>query len=553
VALNDLRTDLAAWRERHADELASERRPRFTTSSGRPVKPVYTHEDVDSETLDAAVGMPGDPPYTRGSTATGYRAKLWDWEFYAGFGAASDANRRYRYLLEQGGTGGVSMALDLPTQLGLDPDDPLAARDVGRVGVSLSTLSDVLTAFDGMALGEVGKIFTTANCIAPIALAWFLCLAEEKGEPLDSFTVTIQNDPLKDYVARGTQFLPVAAAVELACDVIQFCVEADLPWYPISLSGAHMKQAGGSCAEEAAFTLANGLAYLDNLQARGVSPERVARRIELHFSTDMDFFEEVAKYRVIRRVWTELLAERYGVHDVPPRLHGVASGVPLTAQQPLNNIVRITMEVLAQAFGGVAQTRTACYDEALAIPTEEAVKLSLRTNQIIAHETGMADTVDPLGGSYYLESLTADMYREVREMLATIEDLGGAIAAVESGYFASRLAAGAYRQQQELEGGERKIVGVNCYADEDEDVSVDVFKVDPTAGERQRERLIAAKAERSQAAVDLALERVRIAAENRANSVPGVLDAVRAGATVGEICNVWRHAYGEWRPTSTVL
>jgi methylmalonyl-CoA mutase N-terminal domain/subunit len=335
--------------------------------------------------------------------------------------------------------------------------------------------------------------------------------------------------------------------------VIQYCVEAELPWYPISLSGAHMKQAGGSCAEEAAFTLANGLAYLDNLCARGVAAERVARRMELHFSTDMDFFEEVAKYRVVRRVWTELLAERYGVHAVPPRLHGVASGVPLTAQQPLNNIVRITMEVLAQVFGGVAQTRTACYDEALAIPTEEAVKLSIRTNQIIAHETGVADTVDPLGGSYYLERLSADMYEEVREMLRTIEELGGAVAAVESGYFASRLAAGAYRQQQELESGDRMIVGVNCYVEEGENTSIEVFKVHPGAAERQRERLAEAKRARSQDAVDTALQAVRSASRAGVSSIPSVIDAVRAGATVGEICNVWREVFGEWRATTTVL
>jgi methylmalonyl-CoA mutase N-terminal domain/subunit len=549
---NDLKTDLKQWRTRHADALASERRERFTTTSGRVVKEVYTADDLDEETLREDLGLPGDPPYTRGSTPTGYRGKLWDWEFYAGFGAASDANRRYRYLLEQGGTGGVSMALDLPTQVGLDPDHPLAARDVGRVGVSLSTLDDVLAAFDGMGLAEIEKIFTTANCIAPVALAWFICLAEAKNESPDTFTVTIQNDPLKDYVARGTQFLPVSAAVELACDVIQYVVEADYPWYPISLSGAHMKQAGGTCAEEAAFTLANGLAYMDNLVARGVSARKVAERMELHFSTDMDFFEEVAKYRVIRRVWTELLEDRYSVTGVPPRLHGVASGVPLTAQQPLNNVVRITMEVLAQVFGGVAQTRTACYDEALAIPTEEAVKLSLRTNQIVAVETGVADVVDPLGGSYYLERLTADMYDEVREMLRKIEDLGGAIAAVESGYFSAQLAAGAYRQQQEFESGDRLVVGVNQWV-EDEKSSINVFKVDPEAAERQRQRLAEAKTKRSANDVATSLAGVAKAAREGSNSVPAVLAAVRAGATIGEICDTWRGVFGEWAPTASAL
>lgn len=547
--MDDLKTDIAAWRARHADELASERRPAFTTTSGRRVEPVYTAQDVHDDEHDVGQELPGEPPYTRGASATGYRGKLWDWEFYAGFGGAKDANERYRYLLDQGGTGGVSIALDLPTQIGLDPDHPLAAGDVGRVGVSISTVDDIVAAFDGLALAEIGKAFTTANCIAPIALAWFLCLADAKGERPDAFTVTIQNDPLKDYVARGTQFLPVAAAVELACDVIEYCVRAELPWHPISLSGAHMKQAGGTCAEEAAFTLANGLAYMDNLKQRGVPLQKVAERIELHFSTDMDFFEEVAKYRVIRRMWTDLLAERYDVHDVPPRLHGVASGAPLSAQQPLNNVVRIAMEVLAQVFGGVQQTRTACYDEALAIPTEEAVKLSLRTNQILAYETGIADTVDPLGGSYYLEKLTTDMYHEVREILDRVEELGGAIVAVDSGYFASRLAAGAYRHQQQVERGERVIVGVNKYV-EAETTPVTVFKVDPQAAARQRARLAEFKRTRSQDSVDGALAEVRRAALDGRNSVDSVLQAVRAGATVGEICDVWRDVFGEWQPTA---
>jgi methylmalonyl-CoA mutase N-terminal domain/subunit len=550
--MRDLERDLAAWRQRHARELGSERRASFRTSSGREVKTVYTADDVEDEDLGATLGLPGDSPYTRGSTATGYRGKLWDWEFYAGFGRAEDANARYRYLLEQGGTGGVSIALDLPTQVGLDPDHPLAVRDVGRVGVSICTVQDIVHAFDGLSLTSVGKAFTTANCIGPIACAWFLCLAEAKGERPDALTVTIQNDPLKDYVARGTQFLPVPAAVELACDVVEYCVNKRLPWLPISVSGAHMKQAGATCAEEAAFTIANGFAYLDNLQRRGVPIQDVAGRMELHFSTDMDFFEEVAKYRVIRRVWTELLDERYGVRNVPPRLHGVASGAPLCAQQPLNNLVRITMEVLAHVFGGVAQTRTACYDEALAIPTEEAVKLSIRTNQILAYETGVADTVDPLGGSYYVEALTAEMHDEVRQLLATIDDLGGAIAAVESGYFSARLAANALRHQKQVERGERIIVGMNDFIEEGTP-PIEVFRVDENAAERQRAKLAAFKETRSVNAVVAALGEVRSAAREGRNSVESVIQAVRAGATVGEICDVWREVHGEWNAKAAVL
>src|SRR5579862_6838469 len=375
--VDEIRVEMEAWEVAHAGELLSQRRDEFRSSSGHEIKTLYTPADLERQSYLDHLGFPGQPPYTRGETASGYRGKLWNWEFYAGFGSAEDANRRYRYLLEQGGTGGVSIALDLPPQIGIDSDHPLAQLEIGRVGVTLNTLQDVLDLFEGIELRAAGKIFTTANCIAPIAFAWFWCLAEARGEDPRDVVVTIQNDPLKEYVARGTQFLPVAPAVELACDVIEFAADAGLPWYPISVSGAHMKQAGGTCAQEVAFTLANALAYADRLQKRRVDVASFAPRMELHFSTDMDFFEEIAKYRVVRRLWSELLRERYGVEGVAPRVHGVASGAPLTAQQPLNNVVRIALEVLAQVFGGVAQTRTACYDEALAIPTEEAVKLAI--------------------------------------------------------------------------------------------------------------------------------------------------------------------------------
>jgi methylmalonyl-CoA mutase N-terminal domain/subunit len=536
----------AGWEDAHAEALLRQRKTEFTSSSGREIRPLYTPADLTNLSYLDHLGFPGQPPFTRGESAAGYRGELWNWEFYAGFGSASDANRRYRYLLEQGGTGGVSIALDLPTQIGLDPDNPLAQLEIGRVGVSIGTLQDVLDIFEGIELKKAGKIFTTANCIAPIAFAWFYCLAEAKGEDPSDFVVTIQNDPLKEYVARGTQFLPVAASVELACDVIEFTAGRDLPWYPISVSGAHMKQAGGSCAQEVAFTLANALAYIDRLHERRVPVESFASKMELHFSTDMDFFEEIAKYRVARRLWAELLKNRYGTDAARPRLHGVASGAPLTAQQPLNNVVRIALEVLAQVFGGVAQTRTACYDEALAIPTEEAVKLSIRTNQIIAHETGIPDTVDPLAGSYYLESITLEMYDEIRRILDYVDETGGAIAAVESGYFSGELAAESYRQQREIEERKRLIVGVNEF-EEDEAASINVFRHDPSVAERQLERLAKAKADRDAGAVEKALAAVRKAAEQRVNCVPAVIDAVRAGATTGEIADTWRGVYGEWR------
>lgn len=525
------------------------RKTRFTTTSGREVRRVYGPDDVAGIDYRKEIGDPGSAPFTRGSTENGYRDGFWGWEFYAGFGSGADANARYRYLIEQGATGGVSMALDLPTQLGLDADHPLARREVGRVGVCINTLEDAESIFSGIDLATVGTIFSTANSIAPVMLAWISLIAEEKGVDLSAFQLTLQNDPLKEYAARGTQFLPVEPAVELACDVIAHCAEQRLPWYPVSVSGSHMKQAGASCAEEAAFTLANAIAYVETLRRRGIAVESFVDHIELHFSTDMDFFEEVAKYRVVRRVWSELLAERYGLTGVAPRIHAVASGLPLTAQQPLNNVVRITMEVLAHVFGGVVQARTACYDEALAIPTEEAVKLSLRTNQVIAHETGVADTVDPLGGSYFVERLTSDMYEEVREILSTVEGLGGAIPAIESGYVAGRLAEGAYRQQRETESGERIVVGVNRYVEPD-DAPVPVFKVEPGWADEQRERLAAFRERRDGARLEQALGELRRATERRESSVVPVREAVRAGATIGEICDVWREVHGEWQATS---
>jgi methylmalonyl-CoA mutase, N-terminal domain len=534
------------WLREHSEELSNQRKDLFTTSSGREIDVVYTPADVppDFSYLDD-LGLPGEFPYTRGESATGYRGELWGFEFYAGFGSATDANRRYRYLLEQGSTGGVSIALDLPTQIGLDSDDPLAEREVGRVGVAIDSIQDVMDVFDGIDLSRAGKVFTTGNCIGPIAMAWFYSLAEARGESPDSVVVTIQNDPLKEYVARGTQFLPVAAAADLACDVVEWSVRQGLPWYPISVSGSHMKQAGGTCAQEAAFTLANATGYADRLHARGLDAAAFAPVMELHFCTDMDFFEEIAKYRVIRRVWAEILKRRYHVEGVAPRLHAATSGLPLTAQQPKNNIIRITLQALAQILGGVAQTRTASFDEALAIPSEDAVKLAIRTNQVIAHETGIPDTVDPLGGSYYLERLTRDMHEEVWAILNKVDDMGGAIRAVESGYFAQELADGAYRQQVELEEHRRVIVGVNEFVEEGHE-ALKLFKLDPDAARRQRERVVAAREARDRQHWMRAMEGLRSAISQGENSMPAVLDAVRAGATVGEIASEWRAAYGEY-------
>lgn len=526
----------------------------FETSSGIEVKPVYTQEDLEQRgwSYGEDVGLPGEPPFTRGLSAAGYRERLWQLEMYAGFGSAGEANERYRFLIEQGSTGGVSIALDLPTQIGLDPDDPLAGEEVGQMGVSLSSLADVERMFDGIPLERAGHVFTTANCIGPIAAAWMLALAEKQGVPLDAFRVQIQNDPIKEYIARGTQFLPIDAAVRLCADTVEYLTQRTSTWLPISVSGSHMKQAGASCVEEAAFTICNGIAYVEECLARGMKIDDFGHRLELHFCTEMDFFEEVAKYRAVRKVWTRLVRERFGGTTLEAqrfRLHAATSGRPLTAQQPLNNIARITLQILAQVLGGCEQTRTASFDEALGIPSELAARTSIRANQIVGHETGVPLTVDPLGGSYYVETLTLEFEQRIWAHIERVDELGGAVAATKAGYFQERLAQGAYEEQLAVDSGEQIVVGVSAFqADENGDTGVRPHELDPGIVEQQVERVRTLREARDTSEVELTLTRLRGACDRDENVVPAVLDCIKAYATTGEIAAVWRAAFGEYRP-----
>ena len=529
----------------------------FETSSGIPVDPVYTPAELEARGFDydRDLGLPGEEPWTRGFTPDGYRSQLWKLEMYAGFGSAEDANKRYRYLIEHGSTGGVSMALDLPTQIGLDSDDPMATAEVGQMGVALSSLADVERVFDGIPLEKVGHIFTTANCIGPLAAAWFLSLARKQGISPDAFTVQIQNDPIKEYIARGTQFVPIEASVRLATDMLQYVNEHAPTWLPISISGSHMKQAGSNCVQEAAFTICNGIAYVETCLANGMRIDDFGHTIELHFCTEMDFFEEVAKYRAVRAVWTQLVRERFGGTTERAqhfRLHAATSGRPLTAQQPLNNISRITLQILAQILGGCEQTRTASFDEALGIPTELAARTSIRANQIIGYETGVALTADPLGGSYYLETLTDEFRRRIWEEIAKVDDMGGAIEATRRGYFQQELAEGAYRDQVKVDSGEKVIVGVNRFT-VDEEPELPVFELDETAVERQVARLRETRSSRDEAAVTAALERLRQVCASEDNVMPAVMECVEAYATTGEVARVWRDVFGEYRPETTRL
>ncbi|MGH2945822.1 MAG: acyl-CoA mutase large subunit family protein [Solirubrobacteraceae bacterium] len=550
--LERLRRSRDRWLEEHRDELAQGWRPHFETSSGIEVKPVYTPLDLEERgwEYERELGFPGEEPYTRGFEPGGYRRRLWNLEMYAGFGSAEDANRRYRYLIEHGSTAGVSIALDLPTQIGLDSDHEMAQDEVGQIGVALCSLDDVERLFDGIPLEKVGHVFTTANCIGPMGAAWFLALARKQGISPAAFQVQIQNDPIKEYIARGTQFLPIEASVRLATDMLQHVVEAAPNWLPISVSGSHMKQAGGSCVQEAAFTICNGIAYVESCMEKGMRIDDFGAGIELHFCTEMDFFEEVAKYRAVRSVWTRLVRERFGGTTARAqhfRLHAATSGRPLTAQQPLNNISRITLQILAQILGGCEQTRTASFDEALGIPTEEAARTSIRANQIIAYETGIPYTADPLGGGYFVESLTSEFELRIWAEIAKVDQMGGAVEATKQGYFQQELAEGAYRHQLALESGEETIVGVNRFQIEEEDRRP-VFELDETATERQVARLRTLRRQRDGERVAHALERLRTVCRSDENVMPAVIECVEAYATTGEICDVWREAFGEYSP-----
>jgi methylmalonyl-CoA mutase, N-terminal domain len=542
------------WAEKNASELAETWKPRFETSSGIEIKAVYTPADLEAAgwRYEADSGFPGEAPWTRGFTPGGYRKELWEIEMYAGFGSAEDANKRYRYLLDNGSTGGVSIALDLPTQIGLDPDHPLARDEVGQIGVALTSLKDIEIMFDGIPLDQAGHVFTTANCIGPVAVAWFLALAEMRGADPNSFVLQVQNDPIKEYIARGTQFVPIEAAVKLSTDVVQYVAENVPAWLPISISGSHMKQAGATTVQEAAFTICNGIAYIETCLAKGMRIDDFGHQIELHYCTEMDFFEEVAKYRATRKVWTRLVRERFGgTTDRAQhfRLHAATSGRPLTAQQPLNNISRITLQALAQILGGCEQTRTASYDEALGIPTELAARTSIRVNQIIGHETGIPYTVDPLGGSYYVEALTREFEDRIWETIRKVDDMGGAIAAAKAGWFQRQLAQGAYREQCRVESGEQVVVGVNAFKSS-EPQPAQIFKVNPNAAERQLAKLRELRTTRDQKAVDRTLARLRADCAEGVNVMPAMIEAVKVFATIGEIGQLWREVYGEYLPES---
>lgn len=527
---------------------APERKERFESSSGIEIKRVYIEEDVagrgSAETLD----LPGQYPYTRGVQPTMYRGRFWTMRQYAGFGTAEESNRRYRYLLDQGQTG-LSVAFDLPTQMGRDSDHALAAGEVGRAGVAIDSLADMETLLDGIPLNRVSTSMTI-NATAAILLALYLAVAEKQGVGWDQVNGTIQNDLLKEYIARGTYIYPPGPSLRIITDIFGFCADQVPNWNTISISGYHIREAGSTAAQEIAFTLADGIAYVDAALSVGLDIDRFASRLSFFFNVHNNFFEEVAKFRAARRLWARIMRERFGAEHPRSwmlRTHAQTAGSTLTAQQSDNNVVRVTLQALAAVLGGTNSLHTNSKDEALALPTEDAVRVALRTQQVIAHESGVADTIDPLAGSYFVESLTDDLEAKAVDYIDRIDQLGGAVKAIETGFQQREIHEAAFRYQRAVERKEQIIVGVNDFQVA-KDTHDDILKVDLALERRQREKVAAVRAERNAAVAQTALADVGRAARDGTNMMPAILAAVRAYATLGEISDAMREVFGEYAP-----
>jgi len=536
------------WR-RGLYEQSPERAGLFSTMSGLENEPLYTPSNVAID-YDRDLGYPGAFPYTRGVYPSMYRGRLWTMRQFAGFGTAEETNARFRYLLDHGQTG-LSTAFDMPTLMGYDSDHARSLGEVGREGVAIDSLEDMEQLFAGIPLGEVSTSMTI-NAPAAMLLAFYICVAEEQGVPQDKLRGTIQTDILKEYIAQKEWIFPPEPSMRLCVDMIEYCARNVPLWHPVSISGYHIREAGSTAAQELAFTLADGFAYVEAGIERGLDVDDFAPRLSFFFNAHIDFFEEVAKYRAARRIWARELRERYGAKNPRSwlmRFHAQTAGVSLTAQQPEVNIVRTALEALAAVMGGCQSLHTNSFDEALALPTEHAVKLALRTQQVIAHETGVASTIDPLGGSYYLEDLTNRLEQEAYDYFGRIRDLGGVVEAIKENFFQREIAEASFRFQSEVESGERVIVGVNRFEDTDER-ELEILKIDAALEQKQIERVQALRARRDSATVSSALSRLKQgAAEADTNLMPAIIDASRAYVTMGEMCDALRESWGVWRET----
>jgi methylmalonyl-CoA mutase N-terminal domain/subunit len=554
--LDHFRTD---WEEnvlRPFLDRGGEQRECFETLSYIPVERLYlppqTADPEHAEVYAGNIGFPGQYPFTRGIYPTMYRGRYWTMRQYAGYASAEETNARYKFLLEQGQTG-LSVAFDLPTQIGYDADDPIAAGEVGKVGVSISSLVDMEVLFEGIPLDQVSTSMTI-NAPAAVLLAMYIAVAKQQGVPLEKLRGTIQNDILKEYIARGTYIFPPKPSMRLITDTFAYCKDCLPRWNTISISGYHIREAGATAVQEMAFTFANATAYIEAALRAGLDIDDFAPRIAFFFVAQNNLLEEVSKFRAARRLWARLMRERFGAQDPKSmmlRFHTQTAGVALTAQQPMNNVVRVAIQALAAVLGGTQSLHTNSMDEALALPTEEAVQVALRTQQIIAHESGVADTIDPLAGSYYVEKLTDEIEARARDYLGRIDALGGALAAIERGYIQGEIQESAYRFQRAVEAEERIIVGVNRFQ-VSEDRKPAILRVDESVGAAQVERLRKLRAERDHLAVEGCLNALGQAAQGDANLMPFILDAVEAYATIGEICDVLRRVFGEYHAPTTI-
>jgi methylmalonyl-CoA mutase N-terminal domain/subunit len=529
-----------------------ERQERFLTTSGIEIADLYAPSDVAGLEEDRDLGRPGEYPFTRGVQPTMYRGRLWTMRQYAGFSTAEDTNRRFRFLLEQGQTG-LSVAFDLPTQMGYDSDAPEAEGEVGRVGVPISSLADMEVLLDGLPLGTVSTSMTI-NASAAVLLALYVAAAERQGVPRGQVSGTTQNDILKEYIARGTYIFPPRPSMRLVTDIFEFCSKELPRWNTISISGYHMREAGASAAQELAFTLADGIAYVEAALSRGLDIDDFADRLSFFFASWSELFEEVAKFRAARRMWARIIKERFGAKNdrsAACRFHTQTAGSSLTAQSIDNNVVRTTIQALAAVLGGTQSLHTNSRDEALALPTAEAARLALRTQQIIAYEAGVTETPDPLAGSYYVEALTSNLEKAANEYLAEIETLGGTLAAIEAGYQQRQIQESSYQAQRAVESGAKVVVGVNKFRDE-ETSTPPLQRIDPEGERRQIERVHKVRAERDQAAWAAALARLEDCARGGDNLLPPMIEAVKAYGTVGEICDRLRGVWGEHRELITV-
>ena len=512
---------------------------RRETDSGIEVKPVYSADDAPD-----GLEPPGEFPFTRGPYRDMYRGRPWTIRQYAGFASAEETNQRFRYLLERGQTG-LSVAFDLPTQLGYDSDDPRAAGEVGRTGVSIDSLADMELLLDGIPLGNVSTSMTI-NAPAALLLLLYELVAEGQGVPPGKLRGTAQNDILKEYIARGNYIFPPRPSMRLTTDLFAYCADRLPSWNTISISGYHIREAGSTAVQELAFTLSNGIAYAQAAVDAGLSPDDFGARLSFFFNAHNHFFQEVAKFRAARRLWAEIMRDRFGATNPKAqalRFHAQTGGSTLTAQQPENNVVRVAVQALSAVCGGAQSIHTNSFDEALALPTERAARIALRTQQLLAHEAGGTDTADPFGGSYFIESLTDELEERARELIARVDELDGAVAAVEQGFVQAEIENAAYRYAQEVEAGERVIVGVNRY-EEAEPEEIELHRIDPEAERRQHERTSRVRAERDAAAAEESLARVREAASGTENLLPPLREALRVRCTIGEICNVLRDEFG---------